>query len=47
MGELRRRGRLVELTERDTEREGLLDAMATPASRGECGNGVTTMTRRG
>lgn len=33
MGELRRRGRLVELTERDTEREGLLDAMAAHASR--------------
>jgi hypothetical protein len=33
MGELRRCGRLVELTERDTEREGLLDDMATPASR--------------
>ena len=32
-GELRRRGRLVELTERDTEREVLLDAMAAHASR--------------
>jgi hypothetical protein len=33
--EVRRGGRLVELTERDTEREGLREAMTVPASRGQ------------
>lgn len=32
-GEGRRGGRLLELTERDTVREGLLDAITLPASR--------------
>jgi hypothetical protein len=36
-GDGRRGGRLVELTERDTAREGVLEAMTVPASRSRCG----------